>query len=73
MKVHYKTINRILSYARGSFYRLNAKTANYYHFSLLPKEKNRIEWQGGYSWGSNYGDDYLLDLTSGKLITPFEN
>ena len=67
MKVHYKTIQKILKYANGSFYRLNAKTASFYHFSII-KEGNKIDWQGGYSWGDKYGDDYLLNMETGKLV-----
>lgn len=66
MNVHYKTIKKILKYAKGSLYRLNASTAQYYHFSLI-REGNKIDWQGGYSWGEKYGDTYLLNLDTEKI------
>lgn len=68
MKVHYKTLDKIWKYAKGSFFRMNATTAKYYHFSIFKDDKGSIDWQGGYSWGEKYNDEYLLDLSTGKLI-----
>lgn len=66
-KPHYKTIEKILVFARGTFFRMNAKTAPYYHFSLFKNSKGKIDFQGGFSWGGKYGDAFLLDLQTGKL------
>lgn len=69
-KLHHKTLKRILNYARGSFYRLNAQTAEFYSFTLLPKENNKIEWQGGYCWREDNkdGEIFMLNLSTGKLV-----
>lgn len=69
MQIHYKTLKRVFDYAKGSFYRLNASSARFYSFSLLPKVKGKIDFQGGYSWGSLDGETFLLDLNTGKLVT----
>lgn len=62
-----ETVKRIWDYATGSLYRMNASTAQYYHFTCIAGGKS---WQGGYTWSpeKTYGDKHVLNLQTGELI-----
>lgn len=59
---------KIRDFALHSFYRLNAKTADCYAFTLTA---DGSDWVGGWDWLANLADtqaEYLLMLDSGEII-----
>jgi hypothetical protein len=61
---------KIKKHAMNSIYRLNARSANCYSFSLYKKNK-RTSWDGGWDYTNNLMDrsaDYLYDIVSNKFI-----
>ena len=62
-----KKLLRIKEHAMGSMYRMNAKTADCYAFTLTHDN----EWTGGWDWSKSLVDkdaEYLLMLESGNLV-----
>ena len=58
---------KIKCHAIQSMYRLNAKTADCYAFTLHETE----EWQGGWDWSNRLVDtdaEFILMLESGEFI-----
>ncbi len=43
-------------HAQGSLYRMNAKTADCYAFSLYRNEKGKLDFDGGWDWSKNLVD-----------------
>lgn len=59
---------KISRFARGSLYRMNAKTADCYAFTLT---KDGKDWDGGWDWSKNLVDktaQYLYMLYPPKFI-----
>ena len=63
----YKLMSKIKKHAGESLYRLNAKTADCYAFSI---DEDGKDWSGGWDWSSDLIDkdaDYILMLESGTI------
>jgi len=61
-----KKLERIKNWAMHSLYRMNAKTADCYAFSLTEDG----EWDGGWDWSNSLVDteaEYLLMLNTGEV------
>ena len=59
---------KIKKHAMGSMYRMNAKTANYYSFTVVRDKQGKLDWQGGWSWRKGEdNEDWLLNLSTGKI------
>ena len=43
-------------HAQGSLYRMNAKTADCYAFSIIKDDKGKLDFIGGWDWSSNLVD-----------------
>lgn len=52
----------ISNFAENSIYRLNAKTADCYAFSLYRNDKGKICFQGGWDWSKDLIDKTATDL-----------
>jgi hypothetical protein len=53
----------------SSIYRLNAKTADCYAFSLYRNNRGKIDFQGGYDWKNSLVDKTATDLYLFKTKT----
>ena len=63
----YSLFNKIKRHALGSFYRLNARSADCYAFNIT---KHGTDWDGGWDWSSNLVDtdaDFILKLDTLQL------
>ena len=52
----------IEAHAQGSMYRMNAKTADCYAFSLYRNEAGKVDFQGGWDWSRR-----LVDTSASRL------
>ena len=62
--------NNIREFAQGSIYRLNAKTADCYAFSIV-RDKKYLDWEGGWDWSNSLVDksaEYIYLLKTGKFL-----
>jgi hypothetical protein len=59
---------KILRYARGSLYRMNASTADIYTFGI---DHDLKDFSGGYAWLGSKGthdSDFCVNLSTGKFL-----
>ena len=70
MKIPKKLLSRIKKHAVYSFYRMNAKTASSYSFSLIYNEKGEaVDWEGGWTWQKKFDGEYFrIDLEDMEKI-----
>jgi len=63
-----KTLKKIKGFAHGSFYRMNAKTADCYVFNFT---ENGSDWEGGWDWSKMLVDkdaEYILMLNTNEVL-----
>ena len=54
--------NKVQRQAEGSFYRLNAGSADCYAFSLYRNDKGKLDFDGGWDWSYR-----LVDTEANRL------